>query len=693
MLAAAAAGRSNEQHPPPHDSIHRPSTANSFKSPKLINDGRNSTPSISPLSSTSKAHHDSANDPSDPITNGAQIHVPDALDQDDEHEQRDRSSSLSDIEGDFEEQDQEAGQSGSEDGLTPIDGDENDSEAETERIKPTPHKENRTLLGAINAPLDALREDGVSDNESTATVDEGDRSRPLTGLAGRKRKRILARNLSSFAQSDESDSESVLQDRRGHKKTATEADLTNGDDAVMNDVNRDEALESDNLPLPEVQSPTKELKRGKAKGKSHKKRVESLLEEEDTGETEETGENGDEEEDEQADVVDPAELALREQALKNFQLLAEQFTALRSSIHAEKIAETEAELAQLQQAHPIHPEFIKQLQAVTARRDLKIQQEMRLQEYKKQALRNSTLAKRAQLLSQYMQEAREVREKLLYELGKQWYDIQKERRAAQADELGNFGQVFPTKRSVQVRQQHKYNTEVSVLSGIAKYVGFPAAPDISGMDSKDVNDDLAAIRTKVQMPPKIMPYPNKRATYFGTDPKSDHSAQKEFLEQTPWANPRHPIHAQSRTPSAFGHHGLQNHSSPGLSMLGKQTSAFATPQIGADKVPGSEARPPGSNDTVGVLSDPPSSVQPAPPTVDRIRLMTYEQGGDTSPTAHVKRVTGAKRDFSGLSSASTIDAPPDGTVLGEGRTPGMSLEAAQPTQVFATSGLHGQSQE
>ncbi|PSK42167.1 hypothetical protein B9Z65_4081 [Elsinoe australis] len=707
MLAAAAAGRSNEQHPPPHDSIHRPSTANSFKSPKSPHNGRNSTPSISPLSNASKTHNDSANDLVEPITNGAQIHVPDQSGVDHDDGRRDRSSSLSDIEGDFDDQEQD--QSGSEDRLTPIGGDENDSEAETERIKPTPQKENRTLEGITNTPLDALREDATSDNDSIGTLEDRDSSRLPTSLAGRKRKRPQPRNASSFAQSDESDSESALVNRREYKKSALELGLqlsTNGDRTEVDEVNGDEAglEDGDHVPLPEVHSPTKSHKRGKGKaqGKSHKKRQDPVPVEEDAVEADEAGENGDEDEDDSADAADPAELAIREQALHNFQLLAEQFAALRSSIHSEKIAEAEAELAQLQQPHPIHPEFIRQLQAVTARRDTKIQQEMKLHEYKKETLRRSTLASRAQLLSQYMQDAREVRERILYELGKQWYDIQKERRAMQADELDSFGQVFSTKRSVQVRQQAKYNTEVSILSGIAKYVGFPAAPEIVGMPPKDIHDDMKAIRAK--LPPKATPYSVQKfgPAVFGpamptptTDPTSDNIAQKEFLEQTPWANPRHPVHAQSRTPSAFGHHGLANHSSPVYGMLGRQTSAFATPQIGAEGAPGSEARPPDSNETVGIPSDPPSSVQPAPPTADRIRLIPYGHGGDTSPTAHVKRAgpVGTKRDFSGLSSASTIDAPADGSVLGEGRTPGMSLDAVPPTQVFATSSLHGQGQE
>lgn len=310
--------------------------------------------------------------------------------------------------------------------------------------------------------------------------------------------------------------------RREYKKSATESGLqlsTNGDRTELDEVIGDEAglEDGDHVPLPEVHSPTKSHKhgKGKAQGKSHKKRQDPVPVEEDAVEADEAGENGDEDEDDSADAADPAEckivahdkldkadsrtVAIREQALHNFQLLAEQFAALRSSIHSEKIAEAEAELAQLQQPHPIHPEFIRQLQAVTARRDTKIQQEMKLHEYKKETLRHSTLASRAQLLSQYMQDAREVRERILYELGKQWYDIQKERRAMQADDLDSFGQVFSTKRSVQVRQQAKYNTEVSILSGIAKYVGFPAAPEIVGMPPKDIHDDMKAIRAKVSM--------------------------------------------------------------------------------------------------------------------------------------------------------------------------------------------------
>ena len=52
---------------------------------------------------------------------------------------------------------------------------------------------------------------------------------------------------------------------------------------------------------------------------------------------------------------------------------------------------------------------------------------------------------------------------------------------------------MPTTRSAQISQQIAYNTEVSVLAGIAKYVGFPAAPDINGANKTDLDDDFKSM--------------------------------------------------------------------------------------------------------------------------------------------------------------------------------------------------------
>lgn len=162
----------------------------------------------------------------------------------------------------------------------------------------------------------------------------------------------------------------------------------------------------------------------------------------------------------------------------------------------ERLAAVEEELAQLHQPNPNHPDFLAMLQCITTRRDTKISQEMRLQTYKKNTLRHQTIANRSQLLSQYVQEARDIRDDNLYHLGKQWHDIQKERRSPQADDANRYLYQFPTKRSEQVKQQAKYNMEVSILAGVAKHVGFPAAPEIEGAREKELDDDLKAMKVR-----------------------------------------------------------------------------------------------------------------------------------------------------------------------------------------------------
>jgi len=319
------------------------------------------------------------------------------------------------------------------------------------------------------------------------------------------------------------------------------------------------------------------------------------------------------------------------------------------------------------------------------RRDTKIQQEMNLYQYKRGALRIETVGTRAQLHSQYFQEAREIREGVLYDLGKQWYDIQKDRRAAQADELDQFTTPFPTKRSEQIRQQAKYNMEVSVLSGVAKHVGFPAAPEIEGARQRETDDDFKAMKiTRKQ--PYTFPYASAEYRSYvqaAQMPTAAGLAEKEFLEQTPWANPHHPVHQQSRTPSAFRPQPL------GLQSSGPPTGIpFTTPLPGAQRTD----HPPGSNETVGVTSDPPSSAIIAPPTMDRIQLIPHDREmADGSPTgAYMKRLPGQKRDFSGLSSASTIDAPADPGHMGDHAMPSLPVEHSAVNQAFVTSALHAQ---
>ena len=131
------------------------------------------------------------------------------------------------------------------------------------------------------------------------------------------------------------------------------------------------------------------------------------------------------------------------------------------------------------------------LQCLDQRRDEKIHLEHVLLEYKIKALETKSVAERSQLHSQYFQTVRAIRERKLEEVGEQWYQIQRDRRGCEGSgNVSDFTYNFATRRSQQITQQTAYNLEVSILSGVAKYVGFPAAPSINGARSSEIDDDF-----------------------------------------------------------------------------------------------------------------------------------------------------------------------------------------------------------
>lgn len=143
----------------------------------------------------------------------------------------------------------------------------------------------------------------------------------------------------------------------------------------------------------------------------------------------------------------------------------------------------------LRKDKPTHPGYLAMMQCIDARRDDKIRIADNLRELEIQTLRKQSVAKRSQILVQYQQEVREIREKKLEQLGKQWYEIQHDRRN-HAGSVPDYALKYPTKRAQQVQNQMAYNTEVSILSGVAKYVGFPAAPAMASATAAELEDDL-----------------------------------------------------------------------------------------------------------------------------------------------------------------------------------------------------------
>lgn len=161
-------------------------------------------------------------------------------------------------------------------------------------------------------------------------------------------------------------------------------------------------------------------------------------------------------------------------------------------IYEERVAQCNQELAALEQPLPVHPELLAMKDVIDQRRDQKVEDENKLMRFKLMTLQRESVASKAQAHSQYMQTVREVRDSYLESLNKKYYQVQRERRSCEND-VPDYMYAFTTKRSQQITHQTAYNTEVSILAGVAKYVGFPAAPVLGSARSREIDDDLRSM--------------------------------------------------------------------------------------------------------------------------------------------------------------------------------------------------------
>ncbi|RYP79029.1 hypothetical protein DL771_000007 [Monosporascus sp. 5C6A] len=256
------------------------------------------------------------------------------------------------------------------------------------------------------------------------------------------------------------------------------------------------------------------------------------------------------------------ELERKRAAYEQLTGIEKRFATFRDRLYEERLQQLNEEEAMLRADNPTHPEYLAMMQCIDARRDERLRVADRELELKMESLGRWAVARRAQIHSQYFQAVRESRERVLAELGQQWYDIQHERRK-HANNVPEFGLRFPQTQTQRVRNALAYNKEVSILSGVAKYEGMPAAPDMKGASMQELEDDFEAMsvsslgfdptlgnvltddgqrgRRPASQPSLRRPnYGEYGGTPFG---QGLGPAGAQFLEQTPWANPNHPSNA------------------------------------------------------------------------------------------------------------------------------------------------------
>ncbi|KAL1870295.1 hypothetical protein VTK73DRAFT_2670 [Phialemonium thermophilum] len=269
--------------------------------------------------------------------------------------------------------------------------------------------------------------------------------------------------------------------------------------------------------------------------------------EEEPGQTVED-EHAEAEADEEAELAqkNEEELERKKAAWEELNAIEKQFSSFRERLYQERLEQLDQEEAMLTGDNPTHPEYLAMLRCIDERRDERIRVSKLELQFKMDTLKRKAVSERAQILSQYFQSVRESREKVLEALGKEWYEIQQKRRRF-ANTVPDYGFRLPRSRAESIRQAVAYNKEVSILSGLAKYRGFPAAPAILGASEEQADEDLDAIKRGKRSLHAQAAQPIH--TDLGSGMPFGHNlgpAGEQFLEQTPWANPNHPFHMGQR---------------------------------------------------------------------------------------------------------------------------------------------------
>lgn len=164
------------------------------------------------------------------------------------------------------------------------------------------------------------------------------------------------------------------------------------------------------------------------------------------------------------------------------------------SLYKDRLQHLEDEEQSLISADPSHPEFLNMKRCLDDRLEQKLKEIRTEHEFRIQAHERRAVAQRAQAWSQFFQAIREKREQTLEALNREWYDVQSSRRRAHS--MPDCVLLFPKDATQRVRNAVAYNSEVSTLSGLAKYEGFPAGPEMRGASAAELEDDFAAMEVR-----------------------------------------------------------------------------------------------------------------------------------------------------------------------------------------------------
>ncbi|KAK7540772.1 uncharacterized protein J3D65DRAFT_252851 [Phyllosticta citribraziliensis] len=230
-------------------------------------------------------------------------------------------------------------------------------------------------------------------------------------------------------------------------------------------------------------------------------------------------------------------------ALEALNRIERQFLTFQKKRLEERLELLSIELNQLQSPNSTHEEYLLMLAAVDQRRDEKIRQENVRLNLKRDILKKHFVAMRGTIHGQFVHDVGDIRMTYLTQCNQRITQLQRERRYWGTNET-DYTIKFNNKRSQQALQQQAYNLEVSVLSGVAKYVGFPAAPDLNSARAPEIDQDLATMGIPFR---SAQP---SRLEAAQEPPLRGERPAEEQPEQNAWVNPQLPPHQAHYPPSS-----------------------------------------------------------------------------------------------------------------------------------------------
>ncbi|CCK70215.1 Rpd3L histone deacetylase complex subunit DEP1 KNAG_0D04750 [Huiozyma naganishii CBS 8797] len=225
----------------------------------------------------------------------------------------------------------------------------------------------------------------------------------------------------------------------------------------------------------------------------------------------------------------------RLEALTDITAIEHQFAQLRQKLYENKLFRLELELQMCMEGS--HPELHGFYEKIASIRDYKLRRAYQRQRYELKCIDAETRASRTMIHQDFYKKCGDLKQELLSETTRQWYDINKERRdmdtvvpdvsyhvpvKISGATLGCItGYAAPAQRrlpgeplrediaaeNVQFRYRNnpvdklevivdrmRLNNELSDLEGLRKfYDSFPGAPSLSALRDSEIQDDMKAI--------------------------------------------------------------------------------------------------------------------------------------------------------------------------------------------------------